>query len=169
MIRVGQGFDVHQFGGDKVLRLGGIEFPGEQGLLAHSDGDVLTHALCDAILGAINQGDIGHLFPDTDPSFAGVDSQKLLETVCQRLAASNYLLMNADITVMAQKPKMAPYISAIKERLARTMQVDIEQISVKATTTEKLGFVGRKEGIAVSAVVLVADRMLSGLLKQHGS
>ena len=155
MIRVGMGYDVHRFkdGGDVIL--GGVKIPYEQGLEAHSDGDVVLHALCDALLGAAALGDIGKHFPDTDPEFKGADSRVLLRYVYQIVQEKGYLLVNADITIIAQAPKMAPSIVAMCRNIAEDLLVDVDCINVKATTTEKLGFEGRKEGIAVQAVVLI--------------
>ncbi len=155
MIRVGMGYDVHRFkeGGDVIL--GGVNIPYEQGLEAHSDGDVVLHALCDALLGAAALGDIGKHFPDTDPEFKGADSRVLLRHVYSIVQEKGYLLVNADITIIAQAPKMAPYIVAMCTNIAEDLKVDLDCINVKATTTEKLGFEGRKEGIAVQAVVLI--------------
>ncbi len=155
MIRVGMGYDVHRFkdGGDVIL--GGVKIPYEQGLEAHSDGDVVLHALCDALLGAAALGDIGKHFPDTDPEFKGADSRVLLRYVYQIVQEKGYLLVNADIIIIAQAPKMAPYIVAMCRNIAEDLLVDVDCINVKATTTEKLGFEGRKEGIAVQAVVLI--------------
>ncbi len=149
------GYDVHRFkdGGDVIL--GGVKIPYEQGLEAHSDGDVVLHALCDALLGAAALGDIGKHFPDTDPEFKGADSRVLLRYVYQIVQEKGYLLVNADITIIAQAPKMAPYIEAMCRNIAEDLLVDVDCINVKATTTEKLGFEGRKEGIAVQAVVLI--------------
>ena len=149
------GYDVHRFkdGGDVIL--GGVKIPYEQGLEAHSDGDVVLHALCDALLGAAALGDIGKHFPDTDPEFKGADSRVLLRYVYQIVQEKGYLLVNADITIIAQAPKMAPYIVAMCRNIAEDLLVDVDCINVKATTTEKLGFEGRKEGIAVQAVVLI--------------
>ena len=155
MIRVGMGYDVHRFkvGGDVIL--GGVKIDYEQGLEAHSDGDVVLHALCDALLGAAALGDIGKHFPDTDPEFKGADSRVLLRHVYGIVQDKGYILVNADITIIAQAPKMAPYINAMCEYIATDLNIDIDCINVKATTTEKLGFEGRKEGIAVQAVVLI--------------
>jgi 2-C-methyl-D-erythritol 2,4-cyclodiphosphate synthase len=155
MIRVGMGYDVHRFkdGGDVIL--GGVKIPYEQGLEAHSDGDVVLHALCDALLGAAALGDIGKHFPDTDPEFKGADSRVLLRHVYQIVQEKGYRLVNADVTIIAQAPKMAPHIVAMCSHIADDLKVDIDCINVKATTTEKLGFEGRKEGIAVQAVVLI--------------
>jgi 2-C-methyl-D-erythritol 2,4-cyclodiphosphate synthase len=155
MIRIGQGYDVHRFNdGDQII-LGGVKIPYEQGLEAHSDGDVVLHALCDALLGAAALGDIGKHFPDTDPEFKGADSRVLLRHVYGIVLAKGYKLGNVDITIVAQAPKMAPHIAAMCANIADDLQVEIDQINVKATTTEKLGFEGRKEGIAVHAVVLI--------------
>ncbi|NOQ17088.1 MAG: 2-C-methyl-D-erythritol 2,4-cyclodiphosphate synthase [Methyloprofundus sp.] len=157
MIRVGQGYDVHRFvdAGDVIL--GGVKIDYPQGLEAHSDGDVVLHALCDALLGAAALGDIGKHFPDTDPEFKGADSRVLLRHVYGIVQEKGYRLGNADITIIAQAPKMAPHIVAMCANIAADLLVDIDCINVKATTTEKLGFEGRKEGIAVQAVVLISD------------
>lgn len=155
MIRVGQGYDVHRFGDGNHIILGGVNIPYEQGLIAHSDGDVVLHALCDALLGAVALGDIGKHFPDTDPEFKGADSRVLLRHVVGIVHAKGYRLINADMTIIAQAPKMAPHIAAMCSLIAEDCQVDVDCINVKATTTEKLGFEGRKEGIAVQAIVLV--------------
>ena len=155
MIRVGQGYDVHRFNeGDHII-LGGVKIDYEQGLEAHSDGDVVLHALCDALLGAAALGDIGKHFPDTDPEFKGADSRVLLRHVYRIVQDKGYQLVNADITIIAQAPKMAPHISAMCSNIADDLIVAIDCINVKATTTEKLGFEGRKEGIAVQAIVLI--------------
>jgi 2-C-methyl-D-erythritol 2,4-cyclodiphosphate synthase len=155
MIRVGMGYDVHRFkdGGDVIL--GGVKIDYEQGLEAHSDGDVVLHALCDALLGAAALGDIGKHFPDTDPEFKGADSRVLLRHVYSIVQKKGYEIVNADLTIIAQAPKMAPHIFAMCQNIADDLAVDIDCINVKATTTEKLGFEGRKEGIAVQAVVLI--------------
>ncbi|MBP8172959.1 MAG: 2-C-methyl-D-erythritol 2,4-cyclodiphosphate synthase [Aeromonadaceae bacterium] len=155
MFRIGHGFDVHKFGGEGPCILGGVPVPYEQGLIAHSDGDVVLHALSDALLGAIAAGDIGRHFPDTDAAFKGIDSRILLRDVYARVLATGYRLGNADITIIAQAPKMAPHIDAMCATIAADLQADVGQINVKATTSERLGFTGRKEGIAVEAVVLV--------------
>jgi 2-C-methyl-D-erythritol 2,4-cyclodiphosphate synthase len=155
MIRVGQGYDVHRFNDGDHIMLGGVKIPYEQGLEAHSDGDVVLHALCDALLGAAALVDIGKHFPDTDPEFKGADSRVLLRYVYNIVQEQGYQLSNADITIVAQAPKMAPHIAAMCANIAADCKVDISQINVKATTTEKLGFEGRKEGIAVHAVVLI--------------
>lgn len=155
MIRVGQGYDVHRFIDEGDVILGGVTIDYEQGLEAHSDGDVVLHALCDALLGAAALGDIGKHFPDTDPEFKGADSRVLLRHVYGIMQDKGYKLVNADITIIAQAPKMAPHIVAMCTNIAEDLLVDIDCINVKATTTEKLGFEGRKEGIAVQAVVLI--------------
>ena len=155
MIRVGQGYDVHRFVDTGEVILGGVKIDYEQGLEAHSDGDVVLHALCDALLGAAALGDIGKHFPDTDPEFKGADSRVLLRYVYKIVQEKGYSLGNADITIIAQAPKMAPHIVAMCENIAADLSVSVDSINVKATTTEKLGFEGRKEGIAVQAVVLI--------------
>jgi 2-C-methyl-D-erythritol 2,4-cyclodiphosphate synthase len=156
MIRIGQGYDVHRFNEGDHIMLGGVRIPYTQGLEAHSDGDVVLHALCDALLGAAALGDIGKHFPDTDPEFKGADSRVLLRHVYGIIQNKGYQLVNADMTIIAQAPKMAPHIAAMCDIIAEDLQVAVDCINVKATTTEKLGFEGRKEGIAVQAVVLVA-------------
>lgn len=155
MFRIGQGFDVHQLVENRPLIIGGITIPYERGLLGHSDADVLLHTVADAILGAIGAGDIGKHFPDTDPAFKDADSAKLLEHVWKLVIQQGYTLGNIDCTIIAQLPKMAPYIDAMRTRIAELLEATIEQVNVKATTTEKLGFAGRKEGIAAQAVVLL--------------
>jgi 2-C-methyl-D-erythritol 2,4-cyclodiphosphate synthase len=155
MIRVGQGYDVHRFNDGDHIILGGVTIPYEKGLEAHSDGDVVLHALADAILGAAALGDIGKHFPDTDPNFKGADSRVLLRHVYKIVQEKGYNLVNADVTIIAQAPKMLPHIDAMRTNIAADLQVDIDFINVKATTTEKLGFEGRKEGIAVQAAVLI--------------
>lgn len=158
MIRVGQGYDVHRFGEGDHLMLGGVRIPYDQGMVAHSDGDVLVHALCDALLGAAALGDIGQHFPDTDEQYAGADSRILLRQVNQMLQGIGLHLNNVDITIVAEAPKMSPHIGSMRELLAADLNVDIDQINIKATTTERLGFEGRKEGIAVHATALVERR-----------
>lgn len=153
--RIGHGIDVHRFGEGDHVTVGGVKIPHEQGLVAHSDGDVALHALCDAILGALAMGDIGHHFPDTDASYKGADSRVLLRHVVSLLPARGYRVGNADITVLAERPKMAPHIALMRERIAEDMGVTADDVSVKATTTEKLGFVGRREGIEAHAVVML--------------
>ncbi|RUO25812.1 2-C-methyl-D-erythritol 2,4-cyclodiphosphate synthase [Aliidiomarina minuta] len=158
-MRIGQGFDVHKFAGEGPVHLGGVSIPHERGLLAHSDGDVLLHALCDALLGAIAAGDIGQLFPDTDAAYAGADSGELLRQVYRKVREAGYKLVNADMTVMAEAPKLAPYNLAIRESVAALLDAETQCISMKATTTEQLGFTGRKEGIAAMAVVLLEPQV----------
>ncbi len=155
MIRIGHGFDVHKFGGEGPVIIGGVAVPYEQGLVAHSDGDVALHALTDALLGAIAAGDIGRHFPDTDDKWKGADSRELLKDVYRRVKAQGYRLGNADVTIMAQAPKMAPHIDSMCAVIAQDLDTDISNVNVKATTTERLGFTGRKEGIACEAVVLL--------------
>jgi len=155
--RIGHGFDVHAFGGEGPITLGGVKIDYPQGLLAHSDGDVVLHAVSDALLGAVALGDIGHHFPDTDAAFKGIDSRILLRKVFSDVKALGYQIGNLDVTIMAQAPKMAPHIHAMREVLAADLACGLSQVNVKATTTEKLGFVGRKEGIAVEAVVLLVQ------------
>ena len=155
MIRVGQGYDVHRFNEGDHIMLGGVKIEYEQGLEAHSDGDVVLHALCDALLGAAALGDIGKHFPDTDPDFKGADSRVLLRHVYRIVQDKGYQLVNADMTIIAQAPKMAPHIAAMCSNIANDLNIDVDCINVKATTTEKLGFEGRKEGIAVQAIVLI--------------
>jgi len=154
-MRIGHGYDVHRFGAGSEVILGGVRIPHDRGLEAHSDGDVLIHALCDALLGAIGAGDIGQLFPDTDPANAGIDSRVLLRQVVQQVHASGWVLANMDATLVAQAPRMAPHIVAMRDHLAADLQVGAARVNVKATTTEKLGFAGRQEGIAAHAVVLL--------------
>ena len=154
-IRIGHGFDVHRFGGEGPCTLGGVKVPYEKGLVAHSDGDVLIHAVCDAILGALALGDIGHFYPDNDDKFLNIDSRILLRDVYLKIKTLGFVIGNVDVTVLAQVPKLAPYEHKMRENLAEDLQTDLQNVSIKATTTEKLGFVGRKEGIAVEAVVLL--------------
>jgi len=155
MIRVGQGYDVHRFNDGDFIILGGVKIEYEHGLEAHSDGDVVLHALCDALLGAAALGDIGKHFPDTDAEFKGADSRVLLRHVYGIVQELGYRLVNADITIIAQAPKMAAHVTAMCQFIAEDLHVEIDCINVKATTTEKLGFEGRKEGIAVQAIVLI--------------
>lgn len=159
MIRIGQGIDVHAFVNDgtanQFVTLGGVQIPHTHSVLAHSDGDVVLHALCDAMLGALSLGDIGQLFPDTDERLKGIDSRILLQQVNEIITAKGYQLGNADITVMAEKPKVLPYRDAIQASIAQVLGCEASQISIKATTTEKMGFTGRQEGIMASAVVLL--------------
>ncbi len=155
MIRVGMGYDVHAFKDTGRLVLGGVEIDFEKGMEAHSDGDVVLHALCDALLGAAALGDIGKHFPDTDNNFKGIDSRVLLRHVMSLLSEREYEIGNVDITIIAQRPKLAGYISAMCDCIAKDLAADKSQVNVKATTTEKLGFEGRGEGIAVQAVALI--------------
>ena len=157
-MRIGQGFDVHRFGeerGEYLVRLGGIDVPSSYEVIAHSDGDVAIHALCDAMLGALALGDIGMHFPDTDPAYSGADSRVLLRHVVGLCRDEGYVLVNADITVIAERPKVSPHRDAMRSVLAEDLGVAVGVVSVKATTTEKLGFLGRGEGLAASAVVLM--------------
>jgi len=154
-MRIGHGYDVHRFGTGDGIVLGGVHIPHHRGLDAHSDGDVLIHAVCDALLGAIGQGDIGRHFPDTDPANAGIDSRRLLRRVAQLVQRAGWQLTNMDATVVAQAPTMAPHITAMRDNLAADLAATPAQVNIKATTTEKLGFAGREEGIAVHAVVLL--------------
>lgn len=158
MFRIGQGFDVHQLTEGRPLIIGGVTIPHDKGLLGHSDADVLLHTVADACLGAIGEGDIGRHFPDTDEAFKDADSAKLLEHVWKLVKEKGYELGNIDCTIIAQKPKMAPYIGAMQERIAALLEAEKEQVNVKATTTEKLGFPGRGEGIASQAAVLLVKR-----------
>lgn len=161
MIRVGQGFDVHQLVEGRPCIVGGVTIPYEKGLLGHSDADVLLHAVTDAILGALGLGDIGRHFPDNDPAFKDADSLKLLEQVWVMAKERGYTLGNIDSTIIAQKPKMAPYIPQMAEVIAKALDVEVDQVNVKATTTEQLGFTGRGEGIAAQSVVCLVKGMLS--------
>ncbi len=156
-MRIGHGYDVHRFGEGEFITLGGVRIPHRFGLIAHSDGDVLLHALSDALLGAAALGDIGQHFPDTDPRFKGADSRVLLRHVLGLIQAKGWKVANVDATVVAQAPKMAAHVLAMRELIAEDLQVALEQVNVKATTTEKLGFTGREEGIAVHAVALLVS------------
>lgn len=153
--RIGHGYDVHRFGEGDHIVLGGEKIPHQYGFIAHSDGDVLIHSLCDAMLGAIAAGDIGQHFPDTDERYKNIDSGVLLDQVNQLLIKDNYAVINIDITIIAQSPKMAPHIPAMSDNLANVLNLAKTQINIKATTTESLGFAGREEGIAVHAVVML--------------
>ena len=156
-MRIGHGYDVHKLVEGRRLIIGGVEIPHERGLLGHSDADVLLHAISDAILGAAAIGDIGKLFPDTDDKFKDADSQKLLRMVGQRLAAAGYRVVNIDATVIAQAPKLAPYIFEMRHNVARALGIEIADVSIKATTEEGLGFSGERLGIAAHAVCLIED------------
>ena len=157
-MRIGHGFDVHAFVEGRKLILGGVEIPYEKGLLGHSDADVLTHALMDAMLGAAGLGDIGKLFPDTDEKYKGISSLVLLEEVKAQIEGRGYRLANADITVICQKPRLRPYIDEMTRKLAQVLAEAENTINIKATTTEKLGFTGRGEGIAAEAVCLLEEK-----------
>ena len=153
--RLGNGYDIHALGEGLPLVLGGVNIPHTKGCIAHSDGDVLLHALCDALLGALALGDIGQHFPDTSEEFRGIDSRKLLERVVAMVREAGWQVVNADLTLLAQKPKIAPYVPKMREAIAPILGVDLSRVSVKATTTEKLGAIGREEGISAYAVVLL--------------
>lgn len=155
MIRIGHGYDVHAFSENRKCIIGGVEIPYEKGLLGHSDADVLLHAISDSLLGAAALGDIGKHFPDTDPEFKGADSLVLLSKVNELLESKGYKVVNVDATVIAQAPKLAPFILEMRENIAKALKTDVEFISVKATTEEKLGFTGRKEGISAHSVCLI--------------
>ena len=159
-MRIGHGFDVHAFGPGSEVVLGGVRVPCDAGLVAHSDGDVVIHALCDALLGAVALGDIGKHFPDTDADYAGADSRGLLRHVLALAAGEGFEPANIDITVIAQKPKLAPYIDDMKHLLAMDLGLPANAVNVKATTTERLGYVGREEGIAAHSVVLLVAKTL---------
>ncbi|MEE2731370.1 MAG: 2-C-methyl-D-erythritol 2,4-cyclodiphosphate synthase [Pseudomonadota bacterium] len=154
-MRIGHGFDVHRFGAGDHLMLGGVRIPYSHGFVAHSDGDVALHALADALLGAAALGDIGKHFPDTDAQYKGADSRELLRHVVTQVKQAGYQVGNVDVTIVAQAPKMAPHIDSMRANIARDLQVGVDAVNVKATTTEQLGYTGRKEGIAVHAVALI--------------
>ena len=156
-MRIGHGYDVHAFGDGDHVMLCGVRIAHQNGLMAHSDGDVALHALTDAFLGALALGDIGHHFPDDDPTFEGADSRQLLRQVAALVKARGFALGNVDLTIIAQAPKLASHIAGMRQNLSEDLGGDVDQINVKATTTEKLGFVGREEGIAVHAVVLLKE------------
>ncbi len=155
MVRIGQGFDVHAFAEGEFVTIGGVRIPHDRGLKAHSDGDVLLHALCDALLGAAALGDIGHLFPDTDERWAGADSRELLREVHRRIRIRGYRVGNVDLTIIAQAPRMAPHLERMRENIASDLTLAGDAVGLKATTTEHLGFTGRREGIACLAVCLL--------------
>ncbi|MBQ6935879.1 MAG: 2-C-methyl-D-erythritol 2,4-cyclodiphosphate synthase [Clostridia bacterium] len=155
MIRIGHGYDVHAFSENRKCIIGGVTIPYEKGLLGHSDADVLLHAISDSLLGAAALGDIGKHFPDTDPEFKGADSIVLLEKVNDLLLKNGYKVVNVDSTVIAQAPKLAPYIFKMRENISKALKIDVDFVSVKATTEEKMGFTGRKEGISAHSVCLI--------------
>ena len=157
-MRIGQGYDVHRLIEGRKLILGGVEIPHEKGLLGHSDADVLAHAILDALLGAAALGDIGQIFPDTDERYAGADSLKLLSAVCRLLRSNGWEIVNTDATIVAQYPKLMPYIPEMRRRLAEAMSVEEGRVSVKATTEEHLGFTGRSEGISAMAIALLNEK-----------
>lgn len=158
MLRIGHGYDVHAFADDRKCIIGGVEIPYEKGLLGHSDADVLLHAISDSLLGAAALGDIGKHFPDTDPQYKGADSIVLLENVVSLISSKGYTVNNIDATVIAQAPKMAPYIQQMRQNIANALKVDVDFVNVKATTEEKLGFTGRKEGVSAHCVCLIESK-----------
>ncbi len=158
-LRIGQGMDVHAFAPDRKLILGGVDIPHTQGLLGHSDADVLAHAIMDALLGAMRGGDIGKLFPDTDPAYAGADSLKLMERVAAYVREQGYEILDVDSVIACQAPKLSPYRENMRENLAAAMGISVENVGVKATTTEHLGFEGREEGISATATCLLLKRL----------
>ena len=161
MMRIGHGYDVHAFGEGDAVVLGGVQISWERGLIAHSDGDVVLHALCDALLGAAGLGDIGRHFPDTDPAFSDADSRALVRAVVAQLDKAGWTVVNVDLTVIAQTPRLSEHIDGMRERIAADLRVVVGSVNVKATTTEKLGFVGREEGIATHAVALLTNESAS--------
>ena len=161
MMRIGHGYDVHAFGEGDAVVLGGVQIPWERGVIAHSDGDVVLHALCDALLGAAGLGDIGRHFPDTDPAFSDADSRTLVRAVVAQLDEAGWTIVNVDLTVIAQTPRLSEHINRMRERIAADLRVVVGSVNVKATTTEKLGFVGREEGIATHAVALLTNESAS--------
>lgn len=156
-MRIGHGYDVHKLAADRKLILGGVDIPYEYGLLGHSDADVVVHAVMDALLGAAALGDIGRHFPDTDPAYEGASSIRLLSEVGNMLEENLYTISNIDATIIAQKPKLLPYIEDMKVNIAKALSIDVSQVNIKATTEEKLGFTGRKEGISAHAVCLLEE------------
>lgn len=155
MIRIGQGFDVHQLVEGRKLIIGGVALPFDKGLLGHSDADVLLHAITDALLGAAGLGDIGHLFPDTDPAFKNADSKELLHQAWKKIEGAGFTIGNIDCTILAEQPKMKPFLGQMKENIAAACQIETSQINLKATTMEKMGFIGREEGMGAIAVALL--------------
>lgn len=156
-LKIGHGYDVHQLVTGRELIIGGVNIPHETGLLGHSDADVLLHAITDAIIGALGMGDIGHAFPDTNPETEGIASTQILADIYQKMVEKGYEIGNIDATILAEAPKMAPHLQEMKQNITRILQTDITNINIKATTTEKLGFVGRREGMACEAVVLISQ------------
>ena len=156
-LKIGHGYDVHQLVTGRELIIGGVNIPHETGLLGHSDADVLLHAITDAIIGALGMGDIGHAFPNTNPETEGIASTQILADIYQKMVEKGYEIGNIDATILAEAPKMAPHVQEMKQNIARILQTDITNINIKATTTEKLGFVGRREGMACEAVVLISQ------------
>ena len=156
-LKIGHGYDVHQLVTGRELIIGGVNIPHETGLLGHSDADVLLHAITDAIIGALGMGDIGHAFPDTNPETEGIASTQILADIYQKMVEKGYEIGNIDATILAEAPKMAPHLQEMKQNIARILQTDITNINIKATTTEKLGFVGSREGMACEAVVLISQ------------
>ena len=154
-MRIGQGLDVHAFATGRKLKIGGVEIPHHKGLAGHSDADVLLHAICDALLGAAGLGDIGHHYPDTDPAFSEIDSRKLLRDVAHKLAGLKLKVVNVDATIVAEAPRMAPHVKRMAGNIAADLEIEASAVNIKATTTERLGFIGRGEGMAAMAVVLV--------------
>jgi 2-C-methyl-D-erythritol 2,4-cyclodiphosphate synthase len=155
--RVGQGFDAHRFGAGDHVMLGGVKIPYRHGIVAHSDGDVVLHALADALLGAAALGDIGHFFPDDDVQWAGADSAELLQQIVHRVAQAGWRVLNVDCTVVAERPRVAPHVSAMRERIAGILDIEPGAVSIKATTVERMGFIGREEGLAAFAIALLAS------------
>ena len=156
-LKIGHGYDVHELVANRDLIIGGVKIPYEKGLLGHSDADVLLHAITDAIIGALGLGDIGHAFPDTNPETQGIASTKILADIYQVMVEKGYCIGNIDATILAEAPKMAPHLQEMKQIIAEILQTEIENINIKATTTEKLGFIGRREGMACEAVVLISQ------------
>lgn len=155
MFRIGQGFDVHQLAAGRKLIVGGVEIPFAKGLLGHSDADILLHAITDALLGAAGLGDIGHLFPDTDPAFKNADSMELLRQANKKVMATGFTINNIDCTILAEQPKMKPHLEKMKDNVAAACKITAEQVNIKATTMEKMGFIGREEGMGAMAVALL--------------
>lgn len=157
-MKIGHGYDVHQLVAGRKLILGGVDVPHDKGLLGHSDADVVIHAICDAIIGALGEGDIGQHFPDSDPHFAGIESRVLLRHIAELMQQKSYKIGNVDVTIVAQAPKLAEYLTLMQNNIAEDLEASPSKINIKATTTEKLGFVGRQEGIECHSVVLLTER-----------